>query len=136
MYTCASINNPSPHLILLEKRSTDVLIEIVSECLAKKAKPSLEYVALIRSFDRQHIEIDEPAERVLIHGVDVGQVRHCVIQRRAVLGYGTIALTESLDFRLGFLCRLLLAHYVAREEFRRVQYLNGFLVLEDTGTRD
>ena len=91
----------------------------------------MQHVALVRGLDRQDVEIDEPGERVLVHRVDVGQIRDGVVQGRAVTSDRPVTLTEGLDFRLGFFCRLLLAKDIRREELRAVQDLDRLLVLQD-----
>ncbi len=53
--------------------------------VVEQLQPHLEVVALLAVGDGTDKEVDEPPERVLIHGVDVGQVcrRRCESERES-----------------------------------------------------
>lgn len=52
------------------------------------------------------IEVDKPVERVLIHGIDVGQVCDTEEEDGGVLSDGSVALPRFSYFNLSFLCDL------------------------------
>lgn len=52
------------------------------------------------------IEVDEPAEGVLVHGVDVGQVCDAEEQHGRVLCHGPVRLPRLRDLQLRLLCNL------------------------------
>lgn len=52
------------------------------------------------------IEVDKPVERVLIHGVDVGQVCDTEEEDGGVLSNGSVALPRLSYFNLSLLCNL------------------------------
>ena len=52
------------------------------------------------------VEVDEPGERVLVHGVDVGQVGDAEEEDGRVLGDGAVALACLVDLLLRLLSHL------------------------------
>lgn len=52
------------------------------------------------------IEVDKPVERVLIHGVNVGQVCNTEEEDGGVLSDGSVALSRLGYFNLSLLCNL------------------------------
>lgn len=52
------------------------------------------------------IEVDKPVERVLIHGVDVGQVCNTEEEDGGVLSNGSVAFPRLSYFNLSLLCNL------------------------------
>ena len=63
-----------PHLVLLEERAADVAVEGVGEVVPERREARLQHVRLVGVVDRHREEVHEPAERVLVHRVDVGEV--------------------------------------------------------------
>ena len=56
--------------------------------------------------DGDEEEVDEPGQRVLVHGVDVGEVRDGEEQHRAVGGHGTVPGPGLLDLPLRLISHL------------------------------
>lgn len=59
------------------------------------------------------VEVDKPAEGVLVHGVNVGQVSDAEEQHGRVLCHGPVRLPRLRDLQLCLLCNL---HIHAREK--------------------
>ena len=54
------------------------------------------------------VEVDKPGERVLVHGINVGQVSDGEEENAGVLGDGTVARPRFVQLFLGLLSYLLL----------------------------
>lgn len=97
------------YFVFFEERSTNVAIERIGEVLSQVLESFLHVVVLFRVVDGHDEQIDEPNERVLVHGLDVGQVGNREEENGRVHGYGTIAESCLVDLLLGlFGDRLLL----------------------------
>ena len=57
-------------------------------------------------FDGVAVEVDKPVQRVLVHGVDVGQIGHAEEQHRGMLGNGSVTLPGRCDLDFSLLCDL------------------------------
>nr|CAD7201447.1 unnamed protein product [Timema douglasi] len=53
--------------------------------------------------DGHGVQVDEPHQRVLVHGVHVGQVCDAIVQHGGVSRYWTVAQSETVDLQLGTL---------------------------------
>ena len=62
------------YLVLLEEGAADVAVERVSEVVLQILESLFQIFALLSVVDAHDEEGDEPGERVLVHGVDVGEV--------------------------------------------------------------
>ena len=69
--------------------------------------------------DGVDVEVDKPHQRVLVHGVDVGQVGDAEEEHAGVLGDGTVARTRLIQLLLCLLSNLLLLGNLVRENLRR-----------------
>lgn len=56
--------------------------------------------------NRHDVEVDEPGQGVLVHGVNVGEVSNGEEQNGGVLGDGTVAHTTLFNLLLGLLSNL------------------------------
>lgn len=56
--------------------------------------------------NRVNVEVDKPAERVLVHRVNVGQISNGEEQDGGVLGNGSVTLSRLCYFDLCLLCNL------------------------------
>lgn len=56
--------------------------------------------------NRVDVKVHKPDERVLVHGVDVGQVCDAEEQHRRMLGDGPVAFSRLCYFELCFFCNL------------------------------
>lgn len=56
--------------------------------------------------NRVNVEVDKPAERVLIHWVYVGQISNAEVQDGGVLGYRSITFPGLCYLDLSLLCNL------------------------------
>lgn len=56
--------------------------------------------------DGADVEADKPAEGVLVHGVDVGQVGDAEEEHGRVLRHGPVRLPRLRDLQLRLLCNL------------------------------
>lgn len=85
-------------------------------------------MADLRSLYGQDVDIDEPRQGVLIHGVHIGQVSYTIIESSTVLRYRTITLPEILDHHFGLFRHLLLLLNLDRkrlqEEVKKQAYKN------------
>lgn len=63
------------YLVLLKERSTDVAVQRVREVMVQAVETLLQIVRALGVLNRHTKQVDEPHERVLVHGLDVGQVR-------------------------------------------------------------
>jgi len=82
-----------------------------------------------------YVEVDEPDERVLVHGLDVCQVGDAEEQYGRVDGDGPIAVSRGVDLGLGRRRYLLLRRDVLRQHLRRRQHVDRLLVLQDVALR-
>ena len=57
-------------------------------------------------FDGLAVEVDEPVQGVLVHGVDVGQIGHAEEQHRGMLGNVSVTLPGRCNLDLCLLCDL------------------------------
>mmetsp|Transcript_14307 Transcript_14307/g.34751 ORF Transcript_14307/g.34751 Transcript_14307/m.34751 type:complete len:352 (+) Transcript_14307:1461-2516(+) len=89
---------------------------------------------VLRSFgsgNGSHEEVDEPREGVLIHGLDLGEVRNREEQHSGVLAAGLIPHPGKIDLLLGRVSLLLGLGDVIRHDLRVGDYGDGALVLQD-----
>lgn len=56
--------------------------------------------------NRHDVEVDKPGQRVLVHGVNVGEVSDGEEENGGVFGDGTVAHTTRVNLLLGLLCNL------------------------------
>jgi len=78
-----------------------------------------------------YIEVDEPDERVLVHGLNIGQVRDAEEQYGRVDGNWPVAVPCCVNLHLGLCSNLLLRRDVLRQHLRRRQHVDRLLVLQD-----
>ena len=57
--------------------------------------------------DGLDVEVDEPGQRVLVHGLNVGQVRDAEEQDGRMGGHGTIPVPSLINLLFGDGCNLL-----------------------------
>lgn len=65
--------------------------------------PESLYLPLLNGGDE---EVDKPAEGVLVHGINVGQVRNTEEQHRGMLCDRAITFSRFSYFKFRFLCNL------------------------------
>ena len=149
-------------LVLLEQRAANVAVERVGEVLAQVLQPLGQVLALLRVVDGQYEQVDEPHERVLVHGLDVGQIGDAEEQNGRVDGDGPVAQARLVYLVLGlfgyglfsihsfrsparsrssiyrtdmYIYIYLFLRNLVRELLGRRKNLNGRLVLEDVALR-
>lgn len=61
--------------MVLKQRAADVLVDTVRDKVVEILQPRREYVRLLAPLYWLYVEVDEPVERVLVHGINVGQFR-------------------------------------------------------------
>lgn len=64
-----------PYLVLLKEGATDVAVEGVGEVVTQTVQSVCQLVGLLCVVDGEDEQIDEPGQRVLVHWVDVCEVR-------------------------------------------------------------
>lgn len=78
-----------------------------SQCITSfrtlQIKPHVHHSPVV---DRVYVEVDKPAEGVLVHRVYVSQVGNAEEQDRGVLGNGSVTFSRLSDFDLCLLCNL------------------------------
>ena len=74
----------------------------------------LRFLGVVYGADEQP---EEPAQRVLVHGVDTAEVRDAEEKDGRVLGDGRVAHARLTDLLLGFLGDLLFLGDLVAEEF-------------------
>ena len=74
---------------------------------------------LIGLLDGHDEEVEEPGERVLVHGVDVGEVGYREEQYRRVDGDRLVGHSRRVDLLLGLLGNRLLVRDLVRQRLRR-----------------
>ena len=62
-------------LVFLEEGAADVAVERVLEVLLQVLQSGVDDVTLLGVVDGHDEQLDEPGQRVLVHGLYVGQVR-------------------------------------------------------------
>ena len=125
----------STHLVLLEERATHVAVERVGEVVLEVLEARVEVVALLRVVDAHDEERDEPGERVLVHGVDVGQVGDREKEDGRVDGDRFVAHARRVDLLLRLLRNRLLLLDLVCQHLRAGQHFDGRLVLQDVSLR-
>jgi len=60
----------------LEEAATDVYIQAVGEVISKIQQTCSYVVHFFRIIDGWHVQVDEPNQTVLVHGIDVGQLNY------------------------------------------------------------
>ena len=90
-------------LVLLEQRSAHVAVERVGEIVAQILQPIFEHVRLLRIVDRVHEQVDVPRKRVLVHGLDVGEIGDGEKEHGRVDSDRSIAHSRFVDFALRLL---------------------------------
>lgn len=58
----------------LEETATDVDVQAIGEMIAQVQQTRLNIIHLLRIVNGGHVQIDEPNQTVLIHGIDVSQI--------------------------------------------------------------
>ena len=86
---------------------------------------------LLAPVDASHEEPDEPAQRVLIHRVDVGEIADGEEEHRVVRAAGLVPLSRLFNLRLGLVRHLLLLGDFVRDDLRLGEHLDGGGVLQD-----
>jgi hypothetical protein len=87
-------------LVLLEQGAADHAVQEVGEKLVKIVQPNLQLVTLVRVVDGVVEEHDVPREGVLVHGLDVAQLRDVEEQPGNMHCDGPVAFTRLVDLRL------------------------------------
>ena len=82
------------------------------------------------------VQVDEPDERVLVHGLDVRQVGDAEEQDGRVDGDRSVAVARRVDLGLGARRHLLLRRDVLRQRLRRRQHVDRLLVFQYVALRD
>ena len=77
------------------------------------------------------IEVDEPYERVLVHGLNVGQVRYTEEENGRVNGDRCVPIPRVVNLPLGDVGDLLLLGDLLRESLGGGEHHDGCLVLQD-----
>ena len=95
------------HLVFLEQWSAHVLVQTVSEVIPEAGQPLLQLVRLLRVVYRVDKEVDEPGQRVLVHGLYVGQVSDGEEEDWGVDSYWFVAHASLVNLSLSFLCHCL-----------------------------
>mmetsp|Transcript_11097 Transcript_11097/g.26039 ORF Transcript_11097/g.26039 Transcript_11097/m.26039 type:complete len:607 (-) Transcript_11097:345-2165(-) len=87
------------HFVLLEERAAHVAVERVGEELDEEVCALLDIRVLLRIVHRSREQKHEPIEGVLVHGLDVPEVRDTEEQQRPALGVGSVAHARVVDGR-------------------------------------
>ena len=74
------------YLILLKEGAADVAVKRVREVVVEVLQTRLKDLRLLGVLDREDEQVDEPGERVLVHGLNVGQIGNAEEQDGAVDG--------------------------------------------------
>ena len=90
-------------LILLKKRPAHIAVEIISEVISQMSQPLLQVLGLVATLDAVDVEVHEPGQAVLVHGVDVGQVGDGEEEDGRVAGHWAVFEAGDFDCFLGFL---------------------------------
>ena len=89
----------------------------------------LELWGLVAVGDGLYVEVDEPDQRVLVHGLNVGQVRDAEEKNGGVRGHGLVAVASLVYFYLRGSGYFLLGRDLGRKCFGRREDLDGCFVL-------
>lgn len=90
--------------------------------------PLLKKVTFLRIINGRYEEVDEPAQRILVHRLDVGQVSDRKKQNGRVNSNGGVAQACLIDLPLRGLGDGLFARYLIGQNFRRREDLNCHLI--------
>ena len=82
------------------------------------------------------VQVDEPDERVLVHGLDVRQVGDAEEQDGRMDGDRSVAVARRVDLGLGARRHLLLRRDVLRQRLRRRQHVDRLLVFQYVALHD
>lgn len=74
-----------------------------------------EFLYNLRIFDGCNVDVDEPCQGVLVHGVYVRQVRNAVVQNCRMLGHRSVLLSKFVNNVSCFESNLLFFLNVDRE---------------------
>mmetsp|Transcript_27174 Transcript_27174/g.68378 ORF Transcript_27174/g.68378 Transcript_27174/m.68378 type:complete len:364 (-) Transcript_27174:37-1128(-) len=118
-------------LVLLKQRAADVLIKTVREEAVDVAQPLLQVVCLGAALDGAHKEADEPAERVLVHGVDACHVAHAEEEHGVVGAAGAVPHARGIDLLPRLLRHNLLLLDLVAHHLGLAKDLDGGGVLQD-----
>ena len=118
-------------LVLLEERAADVLVEGELEVGAQVGQPLFEHLAALALDDGLREEVDLVGQRVLVHGVDVGQVGDDEEQAGGLLRDGLVELAGRVDVLFGYLRDFLLLLDFVRFHLRGREHVDCLLVGED-----
>lgn len=92
--------------MILKQGSADILINAVREVIHQNLQSLIQLICLLASFDGLDVQVDEPVERILVHGVDVGEFGTAEEQNGGMFGHGDVHHAGIVDFLLGATERL------------------------------
>lgn len=122
-------------LVLLEQRAAHVLVQEEGEVVVEQREPVLQHFALRRVRDGGDEQVDEPAQRVLVHRVDVGHVGDAEVQDGRVVCDGLVVGARLVDSGLRHVRNLLLLADVVGQDLGGLQHVDRLLVLQDVALR-
>ena len=91
------------------------------------SKSSLQIIRLVAVLDGGNEEVDEPGEGVLVHWLDIGQLRETKEEDGGVLRYGFVPASRRVDLLLSGCGDYLLLGDLLRQDFRGRQHLNDYM---------
>ena len=101
-------------LVFLEERAADIVVDALGEVVVEVLNALLQVTGLLAVGDGLEVEVDEPGEGVLVHGLNVSQVRDTEEQDGGVSGHRLVAIAGGINLGLCGVCYLLLGRDLLR----------------------
>mmetsp|Transcript_14390 Transcript_14390/g.42321 ORF Transcript_14390/g.42321 Transcript_14390/m.42321 type:complete len:212 (-) Transcript_14390:5051-5686(-) len=118
-------------LVPFEQRAANVAVQKVLEEAVEVLQPHGQVGGWLRVGDRTHKEVDEPLERVLVHGVDVRERGDAEKEQRRAVRHRLVPSARLVNLDLGLLSHLLLLRDLVPERLCGGEDVDGGGVLQD-----